>query len=127
MVFIHLGSRSVNPAQRLRLLQRRLEAARAATTEREFYDDLLTTFAELRDLHTTFVLPELFAALKKRWPDARVNNLDGLRLDWKDRWVHVRPSNTEPLLRLNVEAPDKLAMCQLRDEVLARTVAPGAR
>ena len=36
-------------------------------------------------------------------------------------WVNVRPSNTEPLLRLNVEAPDEQQMAQLRDEVLPST------
>jgi phosphomannomutase len=34
------------------------------------------------------------------------------------RWFNLRPSNTEPLLRLNVEAPDEAAMAELRDEVL---------
>src|SRR5438552_12980025 len=33
-------------------------------------------------------LPEVFRALEARWPDARTNRLDGLRLDWDDRWVH---------------------------------------
>ena len=50
-------------------------------------------------------LPELYAALTKRWPDARANRDDGLRLDWPDRWVHVRPSNTEPIVRVIAEAP----------------------
>jgi phosphomannomutase len=46
--------------------------------------------------------------------------LDGLtvRVPGK-RWFNLRPSNTEPLLRLNVEAPDRPAMEALRDEVLA--------
>jgi phosphomannomutase len=50
-------------------------------------------------------LPELYAALVKRWPEATANRLDGLRLDWPDRWLHVRPSNTEPIVRLIAEAP----------------------
>jgi phosphomannomutase len=50
-------------------------------------------------------LPKLFAALLQRWPEAEANRLDGLRLDWKDRWVHVRPSNTEPIVRVIAEAP----------------------
>ena len=62
--YVHLPLKrsmyAVNPVQRLRLLQRRLETAHAAMSDREFYDDLLGTFAELRDLHTTFVLPEPF-------------------------------------------------------------------
>jgi phosphomannomutase len=50
-------------------------------------------------------LPRLNAALQQRWPEARANTLDGLRLDWADRWVHVRPSNTEPIVRVITEAP----------------------
>lgn len=50
-------------------------------------------------------LPKLFAALLQRWPDADVNRVDGLRLDWQDRWLHVRPSNTEPIVRVIAEAP----------------------
>jgi phosphomannomutase len=50
-------------------------------------------------------LPALFAALLQRWPEATVNRLDGLRLDWPDRWLHVRPSNTEPIVRVIAEAP----------------------
>jgi phosphomannomutase len=50
-------------------------------------------------------LPRLFAALPVRWPEARVNSLDGLRFDWPDRWVHVRSSNTEPIVRVIAEAP----------------------
>jgi phosphomannomutase len=50
-------------------------------------------------------LPGLFTALTARWPEAAVNQEDGLRLDWADRWVHVRPSNTEPIVRVIAEAP----------------------
>jgi len=49
-----------------------------------------------------------------------VDHLDGLTVRLPGgRWFNLRPSNTEPLLRLNVEAPDRPAMEALRDEVLA--------
>ena len=44
-------------------------------------------------------------AIEKHWPDAKVNKQDGLRLDWADRWIHVRSSNTEPVVRIIAEAP----------------------
>ena len=47
-----------------------------------------------------------------------VDHLDGLTLDYGDWWFNVRPSNTEPLLRLNVEANNRELMEQKRDEVL---------
>jgi phosphomannomutase len=48
-----------------------------------------------------------------------VDHLDGLTVELTDgSWFNVRPSNTEPLLRLNVEGPDEASMASLRDEVL---------
>ena len=59
---------------------------------------------------------ESFAAL----PGAKVDELDGLTVEVAEgEWFNVRPSNTEPLLRLNVEAPDHASMEKLRDDVLA--------
>ncbi|WP_243792178.1 phosphomannomutase/phosphoglucomutase [Saccharopolyspora gloriosae] len=53
-------------------------------------------------------------------PEARIDELDGLTVELSDgSWFNLRPSNTEPLLRLNVEAPDAAAVAALRDEVLA--------
>lgn len=46
------------------------------------------------------------AALKKHYHDAVPQEGDGLRLDWPDRWVQVRASNTEPIARVIAEAPD---------------------
>jgi phosphomannomutase len=49
-----------------------------------------------------------------------VDHLDGLTVTTDDWWFNVRPSNTEPLLRLNVEGKDTATMERVRDEVLAR-------
>ncbi|GAA0622117.1 phosphomannomutase/phosphoglucomutase [Streptomyces crystallinus] len=48
-----------------------------------------------------------------------MDELDGLTVSTADWWFNLRPSNTEPLLRLNVEARDEPTMAKLRDEVLA--------
>jgi phosphomannomutase len=47
-----------------------------------------------------------------------VDHLDGLTVDFGDWWFNLRPSNTEPLLRLNVEARDRETMERERDEIL---------
>ena len=67
----------------------------------------LPSYCIVKDKHTVDRerLSQLFAAVLKRWPDAVVNREDGLRLDWPSRWVHVRPSNTEPIVRVIAEAP----------------------
>jgi phosphomannomutase len=48
-----------------------------------------------------------------------LDGLDGLTVSAADWWFNVRPSNTEPLLRLNAEARDAATMARVRDEVLA--------
>jgi phosphomannomutase len=58
-------------------------------------------------------LPALYESLTKRWPEAKVNRQDGLRLDWPNRWLHVRPSNTEPIIRVIAEAPSQSDAAQL--------------
>ena len=65
-------------------------------------------------------VPGRVAAVRAAYPDAEVDELDGLTLSLPGgAWFNLRPSNTEPLLRLNVEAADPAAMVALRDEVLA--------
>jgi len=50
-------------------------------------------------------LDSVYEALKRAFPGAEVDTQDGLRLTWPDRWVHVRPSGTEPIVRVIAEAP----------------------
>ncbi len=53
------------------------------------------------------------------FPDAQIDRLDGLTVDCGSWWFNLRPSNTEPLLRLNLEASDRAACDQHVVEVLA--------
>ena len=56
-------------------------------------------------------------AVSSAYADRSQDRLDGLTVDLGDRWFNVRPSNTEPLLRLNVEAPDRPGVDELVAEV----------
>jgi phosphomannomutase len=56
--------------------------------------------------------------LKERYADGRISHHDGISVDYDDWHFNVRPSNTEPLLRLNLEATSGALMEQKRDEVL---------
>ncbi|MEK9737931.1 MAG: phosphomannomutase/phosphoglucomutase, partial [Candidatus Nanopelagicales bacterium] len=49
-----------------------------------------------------------------------LDELDGLTVTLPQGWFNLRPSNTEPLLRLNAEAADEPTMSAIRDEVLGR-------
>lgn len=52
------------------------------------------------------------------------DELDGLTVDSGTWWFNLRPSNTEPLLRLNVEAPDEATLTDIRDQVLRIVLTP---
>jgi len=72
--------------------------------------------------------PESVAALWDRitaaYPEANADRRDGLRLDWADRWVHVRASNTEPIVRVIAEAADTSSARDLADAI-GRWVSSG--
>jgi len=55
-------------------------------------------------------IPGKLAALQAHFKDAAVDQLDGITIQYKDWWMNVRASNTEPLLRLNVEGDTKDVM-----------------
>ena len=56
--------------------------------------------------------------IEQRYADARLSHLDGISVDYDDWHFNVRPSNTEPLLRLNLEARSEELLERKRDEVL---------
>jgi phosphomannomutase len=65
-------------------------------------------------------VPLKLQELKDRFgPEAKVSHLDGISFEFDDWHFNVRPSNTEPLLRLNLEALSEEAMKRRRDEVLS--------
>ena len=64
-------------------------------------------------------MPSKLAELEERFgPEGTVTHLDGLSVEATDWHFNVRPSNTEPLLRLNLEARSAELMAAKRDEVL---------
>jgi phosphomannomutase len=65
-------------------------------------------------------LDSVYAALRAEFPEAEVDVQDGLRLAWPDRWVHVRPSGTEPIVRVIAEAPSE----QQARELVTRSRTP---
>jgi phosphomannomutase len=72
--------------------------------------------SEVADTATTLAAVE---AAYAGTPGAVVDHLDGLTVTTDDWWFNVRPSNTEPLLRLNVEGVDDETMTRIRDDVLS--------
>jgi phosphomannomutase len=64
-------------------------------------------------------------AVKKLFPDAKVDSSDGFRFDFPDAWIHIRSSNTEPIVRVIAEAKDKAAAAKYIDAVLKIAQNPG--
>jgi phosphomannomutase len=60
--------------------------------------------------------------LKKKYGDLKIEAIDGLRIDWEDRWILMRPSNTEPIIRITAEAGDDASAAKLA-EVFAAEIA----
>jgi phosphomannomutase len=73
--------------------------------------DSLPKYVMIKEKYTlspkTPPVSDLFARIADAHPDAKVDRRDGLRLDWPDRWVHIRSSNTEPILRVIAEAREE--------------------
>ncbi len=63
--------------------------------------------------------PRVLARLKETYADGKLLELDGVSIEYPDWWLNVRVSNTEPLVRLNLEAKSPSLMAEKRDEALA--------
>ncbi|MEZ5134436.1 MAG: phosphomannomutase/phosphoglucomutase [Acidimicrobiales bacterium] len=83
-------------------------------------------YAASGELNTT--VPDTAAVIDRvaaAYPEAEQDRLDGLTVDLGEWWFNLRPSNTEPLLRLNLEAPDDEAVARRVAEVQAIIAAEG--
>jgi phosphomannomutase len=57
--------------------------------------------------------------IKEKYKDEKINTADGLRIDFASHWVHLRKSNTEPIIRCIVEASEKTEAESLADIYLS--------
>jgi phosphomannomutase len=67
-------------------------------------------------------LDVIYGRLLAKYPEAKCDQQDGIRFEWEKSWVHLRASNTEPVVRVIAEAPDKAAavrLCKGIEEELA--------
>jgi len=106
---VHLGRDA--PIGAALVLQLLVEEARALSA----IVDSLPRYVIVKDklARPDASLDTVYAALRAAFPDAVVDLQDGLRLSWADRWVHVRPSGTEPIVRVIAEAPTEAAAREL--------------
>lgn len=88
------------------------------------------TVSELRAQYPTYYMAKqrmdltpdtdidaLLDSIKKKYANFPVNDIDGVKVDFPDKWVHFRKSNTEPIIRIYTEAPTKEEAEELANEV----------
>ena len=61
---------------------------------------------------------KILEGLKKKYANEKVTDIDGVKIDFEHGWVHLRKSNTEPIIRIYSEAKDEAAANQLAEEVI---------
>lgn len=84
---------------------------------RESYKDY-TIIKNKMDLTSPKELNGIFEKLKTNFADEQLNESDGLKIDFKEGWVHMRMSNTEPIIRIYAEAEDENTAQSLVDKVM---------
>jgi len=99
----HLGRDSlVGTALVLQLLAEKAKPISALMQELPHYEMI-----KLKISRGSLQLGDIIADLKKLAKPEKIDTQDGIKFIWHDRWVHLRPSNTEPIIRIYAEAADK--------------------
>ena len=70
------------------------------------------------DLTPETNIDEILLFIKENYKNEDINKIDGVKIEFKDRWVHLRKSNTEPIIRIYSEAPSIEEAAQLGKEVI---------
>ncbi|MFA6862982.1 MAG: phosphoglucosamine mutase, partial [Dysgonamonadaceae bacterium] len=70
------------------------------------------------DLTPETNIDEILLSIKENYKNEDINKIDGVKIEFKDRWVHLRKSNTEPIIRIYSEAPSIEEAAQLGKEVI---------
>jgi len=77
----------------------------------------LTMIREKMELSSQEEIPRILENVEKSFSHGKVNKMDGVKIVFSDSWAHVRPSNTEPIIRIFIEAPTREAANALMDQV----------
>ena len=77
------------------------------------------------ELEPSMEVDHLLNEIKKKYTDNKPNTIDGVKIDFKNSWVHLRKSNTEPIIRVYTEAPSQLEADDLMNRFKAELLAFG--
>lgn len=71
------------------------------------------------ELDASISLEKIYTGLEKQFSTYTINKIDGMKIDFENKWVHLRPSNTEPIIRIYTEAPTQLEADELADNIIS--------
>ncbi len=77
------------------------------------------------ELEPSMEVDPLLNEIKKKYTDNKPNTIDGVKIDFENSWVHIRKSNTEPIIRVYTEAPSQLDADDLMNRFKAELLAFG--
>ena len=93
--------------------------------------DLRISVSALRKTYTSYFMSKkkiqltpqldvdkLLKAMELKYADEEINNIDGVKIDFEDNWVHLRKSNTEPIIRIYTEAKSQEEADLLADKII---------
>ncbi len=75
------------------------------------------------DLNATIDVDAILVAMEAKYAHEKVSTIDGVKIDFKFEWVHLRKSNTEPIIRIYTEAPSQNEADILADKIIAEIKA----
>ena len=94
--------------------------------------DLRISVSALRKTYTSYFMSKkkiqltpqldvdkLLKAMELKYADEEINNIDGVKIDFEDNWVHLRKSNTEPIIRIYTEAKSQEEADNLADNIIS--------
>ena len=70
------------------------------------------------ELQPNMNVPEIMQKMASKYSDYEVNTIDGVKIDFPDGWVHLRPSNTEPIIRIYAEAQTEEHAASLANQII---------
>lgn len=75
------------------------------------------------ELTPTLDVDAILKAMEERYQNEKLNTIDGVKIDFSNSWVHLRKSNTEPIIRIYTEAPSQNEADKLADKVISEIKA----
>lgn len=99
------------------------ESGRQISTLRKTYPDYHIIKNKI-ELTADLNLQHVFDSLREKYHREQVNTEDGLKIDFADGWVHLRPSNTEPIVRLYAESYSEVIAQRLAEKIMSDMAKP---